>query len=358
MSNKAYAQAGVDIALGDSVKDRLKTQLARATRPEVIGGLGGFGGLFDLSQHGLEKPVLVASTDGVGTKLKLAFTTGRHRGIGHDIVNHCINDLAVCGAQPLFFLDYFASGKLDPAVFHELLEGMAEACADAGCALLGGETAQMPGFYRDGEYDVCGTIVGIVERARILSGAPARPGDVLIGLSSSGLHTNGYSLARRIVDASGLGLDTPVPGGEGETLADALLAPHRCYGPFLGRILPEVNRGASSEARDGNGIFALSHITGGGFTGNLPRVLPEGVAAEIDTAAWQAPALFRWLVESGKVDRAEAYEVFNMGIGLVMVVAPEAVATVTAAATAEGLGPAVIGRLVEGNREVRLVAGS
>ena len=165
MSNKAYAQAGVDIALGDSVKDRLKTQLARATRPEVIGGLGGFGGLFDLSQHGLEKPVLVASTDGVGTKLKLAFTTGRHRGIGHDIVNHCINDLAVCGAQPLFFLDYFASGKLEPAVFHELLEGMAEACADAGCALLGGETAQMPGFYRDGEYDVCGTIVGIVERA-------------------------------------------------------------------------------------------------------------------------------------------------------------------------------------------------
>lgn len=355
MSQKAYAQAGVDIALGDAVKDRLKTQLARATRPEVIGGLGGFGGLFDISQHGLRQPVLVASTDGVGTKLKLAFATGRHRGIGHDIVNHCINDLAVCGAQPLFFLDYFASGKLEPGVFHELLEGMAEACAEAGCALLGGETAQMPGFYRDGEYDVCGTIVGIVDRARVLTGAAAQAGDVIMGLASSGLHTNGYSLARRIVDDSGLALDTPVPGSSGpETLADALLAPHRCYGPFLGRLLPAVNQGENSSVRAGNGVFALAHITGGGFPGNLPRVLPAGLDAVIDLRSWTLPPLFRWLVESGKVDRAEAYEVFNMGIGLVLVVAPEAVAAVTAAAEAEGLGPVVIGQLTPGNGAVRL----
>jgi phosphoribosylformylglycinamidine cyclo-ligase len=288
-----YRQAGVDVDAGNETVRRIKS-LARATfTPGVLSDIGSFGGLFRLDRDRYEDVVLVSSADGVGTKLKVAFMTGRHTTVGADLVNHCINDILVQGAHPLFFLDYLATGRLSPQVAEEVIGGIARACREQGCALIGGETAEMPGFYADGEYDIAGFIVGAVERSKILDGRTIVPGDVLIGFPSAGLHTNGYSLARRVFfEAAGLRPDSLVPE-LGMTAADALLAPHRCYLPVF---RPMLGRGD---------IKGLAHITGGGITENLPRILPDSCAAEVDVAAWTVPPLFQFLQNRGSIPVAE-----------------------------------------------------
>lgn len=307
LPQKAYAQAGVDVDLGNAVKRGLQ-RLVRSTHgPEVLGKIGGFGGLFRADFRKLREPVLVASTDGVGTKLKVAFRAGRHDTIGQDLVNHCVNDIAVLGARPLFFLDYLATGELDPGVFRQVLQGLTRACRAAGCALLGGETAQMPGIYHPGEYDLAGTIVGVVDRACILDPAHVRVGDALIGLSSNGLHTNGYSLARKILFEK-LGLELhDRPSGWSRSVGAELLRVHRNYQPLLASLPAGLVRSAA-------------HITGGGLVDNLPRALPPGTHAVIHKSAWRVPAIFRFLGEQGGVGEAEMFQVFNMGIGMVLVV--------------------------------------
>jgi phosphoribosylformylglycinamidine cyclo-ligase len=307
-----YKDSGVDIDAGNEVVRRIKA-LARATfTPGVLSELGSFGGLFRLGERGHRDPVLVASADGVGTKLRVAFMSGIHGTIGADLVNHCVNDILVQGAQPLFFLDYLATGRLDPDVAVQIVEGLARACRENGCALLGGETAEMPGFYADGEYDVAGFIVGSVERERVIDGRNIAPGDVLIGLPSSGLHTNGYSLARTIVfERLKLGIHDRVPE-LGMTVADALLAPHRSY---LSAIRPLLATPRSI-------IKGMAHITGGGITDNLPRVLPSGTDAVVRLGSWDVPPVFRWLEREGAVAREDMLRTFNMGVGLVLVVAP------------------------------------
>ncbi len=353
-SKKAYAQAGVDIDLADTIKGGLQDQLARASRPEVLGKGGGFGGLFDLSKSGYKRPVLVSSVDGVGTKLKLAFSSGRHEGVGQDIVNHCVNDVAVLGAEPLFFLDYVGMGKLEPEVFQHLLAGMAKACRDAGCALIGGETAQMPGFYRTGEYDLVGSVVGVVEKPKILSGVAIRPGDKLVGLGSSGLHTNGYSLATRIFfNKLRFRMDDRLPGSD-VAVADALLEPHVNYAGLLQRLLKRFNQGARSDRRAGNGIFGAAHITGGGFTGNIPRILPAKCDAVVATGSWAMPPLFEVLATQGGVTFEELYEVFNMGIGMVLVVSPEAAEDVVRKARRARRPAWIIGEVKAGRGRVHL----
>jgi phosphoribosylformylglycinamidine cyclo-ligase len=306
-----YKQSGVDIDAGNEVVRRIRS-LARGTFTRgVLSDIGSFGGLFSLGASGIEDPVLVASADGVGTKLRVAFMAGAHSSIGVDLVNHCVNDILVQGAQPLFFLDYLATGRLNPDVAVQIVEGLAQACRDNGCALLGGETAEMPGFYADGEYDVAGFIVGIVSRQSLINGRSIAPGDVLVGLPSSGLHTNGYSLARRIAfETAGLGVDSYVPELE-QSIGDALLIPHRSYLPIVRPLLAEKI------------VKGMAHITGGGITDNLPRVLPPGVHARIDRAAWHAPAIFGWLPRTGRVPESEMLRTFNMGIGLILVCAPE-----------------------------------
>jgi phosphoribosylformylglycinamidine cyclo-ligase len=307
-----YKQSGVDIDAGNEVVRRIKG-LARATfTPGVLSEIGSFGGLFRLGERGQGDPVLVASADGVGTKLRVAFMSGIHGTIGADLVNHCVNDILVQGAQPLFFLDYLATGRLDPDVAVQVVDGLARACRENGCALLGGETAEMPGFYADGEYDVAGFIVGSVQRDRLIDGRRIAAGDVLIGLPSSGLHTNGYSLARTIVfDRLKLGVHDKVPE-LGTTVADALLAPHRSYLPVI-RPLLETSPGL---------IKGMAHITGGGITDNLPRVLPAGTHAVVRSGSWEVPPLFRWLERAGAVPREDMLRTFNMGIGLILAVAP------------------------------------
>jgi phosphoribosylformylglycinamidine cyclo-ligase len=303
-----YRKAGVDIDAGNEVVRRIRG-LARGTfTPGVLSDLGSFGGLFRLGSAGTD-PVLVASADGVGTKLRVAFMTGVHDTIGIDLVNHCVNDILVQGAEPLFFLDYLATGRLDPDVAVQIVKGLADGCRQNGCALLGGETAEMPGFYADGEYDVAGFIVGLVDRAHVIDGSRIAAGDVLIGVPSSGLHTNGYSLARSIAfDRLELGVDDHV-GELGTTVGAALLAPHRSYLPLVRPLL-----------RDGT-IKGMAHITGGGITDNLPRVLPDGTEAVVDLGAWEVPAIFRWLASAGSVPQADMLRTFNMGIGLVIVAA-------------------------------------
>ncbi|MCC7125197.1 MAG: phosphoribosylformylglycinamidine cyclo-ligase, partial [Acidobacteria bacterium] len=316
--------------------------LARATfTPGVLSEIGSFGGLFSLGNDWRD-PILVSSADGVGTKLKLAFMTGRHDTIGVDLVNHCVNDILVQGAVPLFFLDYLATGALSPDVAEQIVKGLARACQDNGCALLGGETAEMPGFYADGEYDVAGFIVGAVNRDALITGKQISAGDVLLGLPSSGLHTNGYSLARRIVfDKLGLTADSHVPD-LGETVADALMRPHRSYLPV---IKPLLGRGL---------VKGMAHITGGGITDNLPRVIPEGLGARVDRRAWRTPAVFRWLGESGSVPEMDLRRSFNMGIGLILVLAPGDVDAVKAALLDAGEANAVIiGEIEPGAGEVR-----
>jgi phosphoribosylformylglycinamidine cyclo-ligase len=339
-----YRQAGVDIDAGHETVRRIKS-LARATfTPGVLSDIGSFGGLFRLDRDRFADPVLVSSADGVGTKLRVAFLTGRHDTIGADLVNHCVNDILVQGAEPLFFLDYLATGRLSPEVAEQIVSGVARACREHGCALIGGETAEMPGFYADGEYDIAGFIVGAVDRAKIVDGRLIAPGDVLIGLPSAGLHTNGYSLARRVFfDVAGLETGTFVPELN-LTAGEALLAPHRCY---LALVKPLLERGY---------VKGLAHITGGGLTENLPRILPPGSAAEIDRAAWTVPPIFRFIQERGGVDRDEMYRTFNMGIGLVIACAArDADRVLEAVRRAGGPGAVRIGRVVAGEPEVRYI---
>ena len=302
-----YKQSGVDIDAGNEVVRRIRSLAQRTFTPGVLSEIGSFGGLFSLSAARLQDPVLVASADGVGTKLRVAFMTGIHKTVGRDLVNHCVNDILVQGAQPLFFLDYLATGKLEPDVAVQIVEGLAGACRENGCALLGGETAEMPGFYADGEYDVAGFIVGAVERTQLIDGRTIESGDALIGLPSSGLHTNGYSLARRIVfEIAGLGVDDGVPD-LGMTVGEALLTPHRSYLPVIRPLL-------------GTGLIkGMAHITGGGLTDNLPRILPPGLGATIERGAWQVPPLFAWLQREGRVPDDDMRRTFNMGIGLIVV---------------------------------------
>jgi phosphoribosylaminoimidazole synthetase len=330
-----YADAGVDIAAGNDLVDRIRP-LARSTRrPGADGEIGGFGGLFDLKAAGFTDPVLVAATDGVGTKLKIAIETGRHGAIGIDLVAMCVNDIVVQGAEPLFFLDYFATGRLDPEQGAAIVAGIAEGCAEAGCALIGGETAEMPGLYREGDYDLAGFAVGAAERGRFLPTDDFHEGDVIFGLASSGAHANGFSLIRRIVAESGLDWDDPAPFDEARLLGEALLAPTRIYvRPLLDAI------------RETHGIKALAHITGGGLTENIPRVIPAGWAAEIDLESIVLPPLFSWLARAGGVTEAEMLRTFNCGIGMAVVVAAGQAAQVAAILQRDHEAVWQIGRIV------------
>jgi phosphoribosylformylglycinamidine cyclo-ligase len=327
-----YRQAGVDIDAGNEAVRRIKA-LARGTYTAgVLSGVGSFGGLFKLDPA-VPDPVLVASADGVGTKLKVAFLAGVHDTIGVDLVNHCVNDILVQGATPLFFLDYLATGRLAPDVVEQIVRGVAQACRENGCALLGGETAEMPGFYGDGEYDVAGFIVGVVSQSRIVDGRGIVAGDVLVALPSSGLHTNGYSLARRIVfDHLRLAVDDHVPE-LGETVGAALLRPHRSYLPAIAPLLPH------------GWIKGMAHITGGGITENLPRVLPEGRAFSLDRRSWTVPPLFAWLQQAGRVSDEEMFRAFNMGAGLILVCAEDGAGEAASALRAAGERPWIIGRV-------------
>ena len=341
-----YKSAGVDIDAGDEVVRQIR-RLARGTFTSgVLSDIGSFGGLFRPELMGVSEPVLVSSADGVGTKLKLAFRTGRHETVGVDLVNHCVNDILVQGATPLFFLDYLATGRLSTQVTAEVVGGLAAACLDNGCALLGGETAEMPGFYADGEYDLAGFIVGLVDRPRLVDSSRMRCGDRLIGLPSSGLHTNGYSLARYIVfDKLCLTPDS-VPQGIGGSVADVLLRPHRSY---LKLIRPELTRTDSP-------ITGLAHITGGGLTNNLPRVLPDGTAAEIDPSTWTAQPIFSFLQQEGSITDAEMFRTFNMGIGMVVVCAGEATESLLSRFHDAGeTGAVEIGQVTTGNGTVSYV---
>jgi phosphoribosylformylglycinamidine cyclo-ligase len=332
-----YRSAGVDIDAGNETVRRIRA-LARSTfTPGVLSEIGTFGGLFQLESGRFREPVLVASADGVGTKLKVAFLAGKHDTVGVDLVNHCVNDILMQGAEPLFFLDYLATGRLSPAVAESIVGGMASACRDNGCALLGGETAEMPGFYGDGEYDLAGFIVGVVDKTRLVNGRAIAVGDVLVGVPSSGLHTNGYSLARRIAfDQLGLTVDSHVPE-LGRTLGEAFLEPHRSYLPLVRPLL------------DGGRIKGLAHITGGGITENLPRVLPHGTAAVVDAASWEVPPIFRWLRQNGRVPVDDMMRTFNMGLGLVVVTARDkAEQLIEELAARGGRDARVVGKVVPG----------
>ncbi|MGF1657851.1 MAG: phosphoribosylformylglycinamidine cyclo-ligase [Rubrimonas sp.] len=331
----SYAEAGVSIEAGDALVEAIKPAAASTERPGVMEGLGGFGALFDLKAAGFRDPVLVAATDGVGTKLRIAIDTGRLSGVGIDLVAMCVNDLVCQGAEPLFFLDYYATGKLDPVAAAQVIEGIAEGCRIAHCALIGGETAEMPGMYHGVDFDLAGFAVGAVERGATL---PARimEGDALIGLASSGAHSNGYSLIRRIVADQGLGWDAPCPFGEGD-LGAALLAPTRIY---VTACLALARRG---------GAAGFAHITGGGLTGNLPRILPEGLGAEIDLGSWARPPLFDWLAAAGGVDEAEMLRAFNCGIGLVAIVPADRAEEALAIAAEAGEQAQIVGRVVAGS---------
>ncbi|EDY81600.1 phosphoribosylformylglycinamidine cyclo-ligase [Verrucomicrobiia bacterium DG1235] len=353
---KAYAEVGVNIDLADRMKGGLKESLKSASRPEVLGAVGGFGGLFDLSKSKYKEPVLVSSIDGVGTKLKIAFESGKHKSVGMDIVNHCIDDISVIGAEPLFFLDYLGLGKLEPKVFKQILAGISEACAGANCALIGGETAQLPDMYSKGEYDIAGVIVGIAEKKKMLSGSTIRPGDVVIGLPSSGLHTNGYTLARKVIfDKAKLTLKDKVPGTR-QSIEKALMVPHTNYAPLLQPLLAKFNVGTSSKVRKGNAVFGIAHITGGGFTGNIPRILPEKVDVEIETSTWEPLPIFKLIGEKGGIDFDEMYEVFNMGIGMTLVVDGKQADEVLAFCHSNGCKAVKIGQAVKGSGKVALKA--
>ncbi|HWK39933.1 MAG TPA: phosphoribosylformylglycinamidine cyclo-ligase [Hyphomicrobium sp.] len=334
-----YRDAGVDIDAGNRLVELIKP-LARATRRAGSDtDLGGFGGLFDLKGAGFRDPVLVSATDGVGTKLKIAIDTGQHATIGIDLVAMCVNDLVVQGAEPLFFLDYFACGKLDVETASTVVAGIANGCKEAGCALIGGETAEMPGMYQAGDYDLAGFAVGAAERGQLLPRSDIAVGDVLIGLASSGVHSNGYSLVRRLVKESGLAWDAPAPFAPSQSLATELLAPTRIY------VKPVL---AAIEATGGieGAVKALAHITGGGLSENVPRVLPENVAARIDLSAIPAVPVFGWLAETGRLSDAEMLKTFNCGIGMVLVVAAGQTDTVVHALQEAGEAPYVIGEII------------
>jgi phosphoribosylformylglycinamidine cyclo-ligase len=343
MTQNAYARAGVDIQLGNRTKAGLPALLAAARRPEVLGQSGSFGGLFALDVKKYRRPVLVSSVDGVGTKLKIAFALDRHDTIGQDLVNHCVNDIVVLGAEPLFFLDYLGTGRLKPSVFREILKGFAQACHENRCALIGGETAQMPGFYQPGEYDVSGTIVGVVERTRILDGKTIRPGDIVIGLASSGLHTNGYSLARHVFFDRLKLKPTSRVAEFGRSIGEELLQVHRSYWPLLRPLLPRYNPPGRSKA-----IRGLAHITGGGFIDNIPRILPKNCNVLIRKGSWDILPVFHLIQTHGQVREREMYQVFNMGIGMVLIVAPRQAEALSRSIRARGYQAWQIGQVVAG----------
>jgi len=336
----SYSDAGVDIDAATRATDRIK-ELARATfNQRTLSEIGSFGGMFDGAFPNMAQPVLVASADGVGTKLKIAFATGVHNTVGRDLVNHCVNDILVQGARPLFFLDYVATGKLSPEVVASVVEGVANGCRENGCVLLGGETAEMPGFYAEGEYDIAGFIVGVVDREKIIDGKTIEPGDVLLALPSVGLHTNGYSLARKLFfEVSAYEPQTYLPE-LGTTAGGALLAPHLSYLHPLEGLL------------DGGVIKGLAHITGGGLTDNIPRILPEGTAVKIEKGSWPVLPIFELLRRLGNVSEREMYRTFNMGIGLVMISSPNDAASIKAHFKKRGDACYEIGYVVSGNREV------
>lgn len=324
MSRESYKAAGVDIDAGNALVDAIKPLAKSTARLGAGAGLGGFGALFDLKAAGYKDPILVSSTDGVGTKLKVAIDCRKHDSVGIDLVAMCVNDLIVQGAEPLFFLDYFATGKLRVEEARDVISGIAEGCRQAGCALIGGETAEMPGLYKSGDYDLAGFTVGAVERNQLLTGETVESGDVLLALRSSGLHSNGYSLVRRLVERSGVAYGDPAPFEAGVKLGEALLRPTRIY---VKSCLAAIQQG---------GVKALAHITGGGLTENLPRVLPQGVTANLDLNSWALPPLFAWLAEVGDLERQELLRTFNCGVGMILVVSAAAAAAVTEVLSAAG----------------------
>jgi phosphoribosylformylglycinamidine cyclo-ligase len=329
-----YADAGVDIDAGNALVDRIKPAAKATTRPGVMGGLGGFGALFDLKAAGYRDPILVAATDGVGTKLRIAIDTGHVDTIGIDLVAMCVNDLVCQGAEPLFFLDYFATGKLQVDQAARIIAGIASGCADSGCALIGGETAEMPGMYHRGDFDLAGFAVGAMERGHDLPQG-VQAGDVLLGLASNGVHSNGYSFVRKVVELSGLGWEAPSPFCEG-SLGQALLTPTRLY---VKQALAAIRAG---------GVHGLAHITGGGLTENPPRVLPDGLACEIDLSAWTLPPVFRWLATTANMSEPELLKTFNCGIGMILVVAEDQADALTDLLKQEGETVTRLGQIVEG----------
>jgi phosphoribosylformylglycinamidine cyclo-ligase len=338
----SYRDAGVDIDAAHVAMRGVAALVRSTATADTLSELGSFGGLYRVPR-GVARPVLVASTDGVGTKLKVAFLSGRHGTVGEDLVNHCVNDILVQGARPLFFLDYVGLGRLTPGTVETLVEGIARGCRANGCALLGGETAEMPDFYAPGEYDLAGTIVGVVEEDRVLDGRSIQAGDALVALASSGLHTNGYSLARRVVfDRLGLSVDDPFPGEDGASVADVLLRVHRSY---LNPISPLLERGD---------VRGLAHITGGGLTDNVPRILPDGLDARFDRATWEVPNVFRVLQREGGVDEEEMFRAFNMGVGMVAVVPADRADAVVAALNAAGETAWIAGEIVPGAKRTVL----
>jgi len=369
MKQKAYAAAGVDIDLGNKVKATLPQLLASTHRREVLGKVGGFGGLFQLDLKKYREPILVSSVDGVGTKLKIAFTMDKHDTIGADLVNHCVNDIAVLGAEPLFFLDYLGTGKLEPHVFTDIIKGFARACAENNCALIGGETAQMPGFYQKGEYDVSGTIVGVVEKSRMLNGQKTvKRGDVVIGIESSGLHTNGYSLGRKIFfEQLGYKPSSRVPGLKG-TVGQELLKEHISYGPLVQKLVKKFNSVAAPRKSAANQkaksaafsrtqplpIKAFAHITGGGFVDNIPRVLPKSLDVVIRKGSWDMLPIFQIIEQKSGVPDEELYQVFNMGIGMVAIVAEDKADAVLKFIHAQKHKAWLIGEVVKGKGEARV----
>ncbi len=342
-----YADAGVDIDAGNALVTAIKPLVKSTRRTGVSGDLGGFGGLFDLKAAGFIDPILVSTNDGVGTKLKIAIETGHHSTIGIDLVAMCVNDLVVAGAEPLFFLDYFATAKLDVAVAQEVIAGIAAGCREANCALIGGETAEMPGLYHAKDYDLAGFSVGAVERGQILPRADVSAGDVIIGLASSGVHSNGYSLVRRLVTEEKLAWDDSAPFAPSQTVAGALLQPTRIYvKPLLAAL-----------KATGDAICALSHITGGGLSENIPRVLPAHLAAHIDLTSWTPPAVFAWLAKAGRLNNTEMLRTFNCGIGMVVIARKDRANDVMSALEAAGEKPQVIGRMVEGTGNMSSAKG-
>lgn len=342
MKQKAYTAAGVDIDLGNKAKAQLPGLLACTKRAGVLGKVGGFGGLFALDTRKYKEPVLVSSVDGVGTKLKIAFAMNKHDTVGQDLVNHCVNDIAVLGAEPLFFLDYIGTEKLDPEVFVEIIRGFATACAQNKCALIGGETAQMPGFYQPGEYDLCGTIVGVVEKKEIISGKTIKPGDAVIGMASSGLHTNGYSLARKIVfEQMKLKPDSYVPELK-NTIGEELMKIHISYLHIINKLIKKFNSG------DKKHIKAFAHITGGGFVDNIPRVLPRKCNAVIRKGKWETLPIFEFLIKNGNIDEEEVYQVFNMGIGMVAIVSGDEADKINRFINKNNQKSWIIGEIVKG----------
>ncbi|MFD1350541.1 phosphoribosylformylglycinamidine cyclo-ligase [Oceanobacillus caeni] len=326
-----YKQAGVDVEKGYEAVERMKKHIAKTTRPEVLGGIGSFAGLFDLSNVNYQEPVMVSGTDGVGTKLKLAFQLNKHDSVGIDLVAMCVNDIVAQGAQPLFFLDYIACGKNDPERMEQIVAGVSNGCVDAGAALIGGETAEMPGMYRDEEYDLAGFVVGIAENSKLITGEAIQKGDAIIGLASSGIHSNGYSLVRKLVE--GLNLNE-TPKGLSKSLGETLLTPTKIYAKSIARVL------------DKHEIKGISHITGGGFYENFPRMMPKGLGVEIAPDSWDVPEVFPFLQTLGSIPDAEMYGVFNMGIGMALVVSQDKVEEVLSILQEHGEKASVIGKAV------------